>query len=164
MSITLFARGKGAHRALTIGELKTELDKAICAYTSLNGHFEELAAAYDALQTELTAARETLRRVDAERATFRRERDDAQAEVRRLQADNTGLRAQLLGRDTAAIEDQATQPMDLSDLQAELRPHIEPLIQVRPLFHAPLAAVTDPGHYTDEDTITLPVPRRAFAA
>jgi chromosome segregation ATPase len=163
MSILNTVRSTAKHRGKTPTQLKTELDDLTCRHTRLTLHFAELATAMKhtrkQLGTEVVGGLEmeqTLRRVYAER-------DEARAEIRRLLADLTALRATIQPRDTTDPADQTTHPMDARELQAELGDdYLNATRQtwIGPLHAAPFATTRPPTSPTDrpgETTQTLRV-------
>jgi hypothetical protein len=133
MNIIATTRVLARHRGKTPTQLKVELDQLTCRHTSLLQHFEELAAAH----VNLNAAYKEL-----------------DAEVRRLTADNTGLRAQLGDHDTTTPDGPEAVAVDYLNTTRHAW-------TARPLHQAPLARTripTDPARIpAGETTQTIPV-------
>lgn len=167
---------KPRHRGMTPTQLKDTIRKQDCEYTKLHLHFEGLRGAYNQLRHayhDLQTSLETERAArEAERAqaaknltTVTVQRDAALADVRRLTAHNTALRAQITPRDTSDPRDRSTVPMDVRQLRAELADDYLNRTRVawtppKPLWQAPFAMDRPPTTPTDlpgdtETTITL---------
>lgn len=163
MSILTTARTKARHRGKSVTTLQKEIDTRECEVVRLNLLLDELGTAYLNLQTAhrtavagletqqraTRAANERTRRLDGELAETR-------AQVRRLTADLTALRATIQPRDTSNPVDQTTEPIDVRALRATIP--AGPVIPVMPLPEAPFAMDrpdTSPTDLPGETTLTL---------
>ncbi|WP_069883472.1 hypothetical protein [Streptomyces luteocolor] len=148
MSITQDLRTRRKHRGKSpwelvreVGRLEREADSAACQLVALTTEVEALKVQRDQWQADFDRAAiaysgllEDLREVNADR-----DADAAElAELRAFKANAEAVTVPPLERDTTAIEDQATGPIDVSELRAEYDAPV-------PLHQSPMAAVTDPG-------------------
>ena len=163
---------RGRHRGPSVGDLKDRIndleqqlkaaDQRECELTRLALDFAELGTAYKALEAQHAEANARAARLDGENIALR-------AQVRNL----TAVSVPPAVRDTSAIEDQATEPVDVRGLRDEVgddyldrtrQSWIGPVTRVMPLFQSPLAAVVDPGQISDDTTVEIPVLRLPAAS
>lgn len=171
-------RSTAKHRGQTPKQLRAQITQQDCEFTKLHLHFEELGAAYKRLEQHCADQQTRLQQATVERdaAVIRAESAaarvaDLEAQVRRLTADCTGLRAQRIPRDTKDVRDRATVPMDMRTLRAEIaddfldRTRVAWTPPVTPLWQAPFAMDRPPVSPTslpgDKTTTTLHLGRTA---
>lgn len=145
MSLLQDVRAKARHRGLTpwqlvqkIGCLEREADDAACRMVAMATEIDELRAERDRLAEELDTTQVDL-------AVVREDRDDWRDEVLALrarfgaqiaaEANANAVTVPPMVRDTTAIEDQATGPIDVRTLWAARDAGL-------------LGPVVDPGHVT----------------
>lgn len=176
MSLITAVRRTARHRGKSVTDLQKEIDTRECEVVRLNLLLDELGGAYlnlqaayrdlvidreterEAARKATTAANERTRRLDGELA-------EAKAEIRRLTADNTALRAEQMPRDTSNPVDQATEPIDVRQLRDSIL--AGPIIPVTPLHEASFAMDrpdTSPTDLPGETTLTLRVTAAQTAA
>lgn len=159
MSLLQDVKAKAKHRGLTpwqlvqkIRRLEAGLDEATCKVIELTTEVDELKAArnqleadFDQAAIDLSGSREDLHAAEEEIAYLRKRL----APFLAAEANATTITVSPMVRDTSAIEDQATGPIDVRALwQARDAGLLQP--------------VTDPGHVPpgargEADTVTLPV-------
>lgn len=139
------ARSLGRHRGKTPAQLRSELDEATCHLVALATEIDELQAARTRLEAQVDEASIDYSGALEDLQQAREERDQWRDEALRLrakfgpqlaaEANATRITVPPMVRDTSALEDQATGPID-----------------VRALWEARdaglLGPVTDPGRIT----------------
>lgn len=127
MSFTLPGRNRGRHRGLTprqlaqkISRLECEADNTACALVGLATEVDELKQQRNDLKDSLDAVAIEYSGALEDIAIAKEMNARLQAENARLRADlanATAITVPQMERDTAAIEDQATAPIDVRTLR-----------------------------------------------
>lgn len=128
MSMLTRARSLGRHRGKTPAQLRSELDTATCHLVAMATEIDELKAARNRLEAQLDEAGIDYSGALDDLRKARGERDDWRDQALRLrakfgpqlaaEANANRITVPPMIRDTSAVEDQATGPIDVTTLWA----------------------------------------------